>query len=297
MNQLTYLSIQIVPTLFLAYVIPVVAMVLFVLPGFCVHQKCEGCLEKFRNACRYFVGYILGFVEYKDEGSNSGFIVFGYIAPRFYGLYLFTTILLLLETSSAVFLDKFIFTTSTPSECPLDAKNSLYSCFSNSLNASVFDYPLNCSDIEYLASNNINSFQCYQFVFDYAGAAGDATGLFAVSGSIMAFIIWVILKVTEGRQGIKKGSYCKIFFILFLQHFSPLLITVGTIALQSIPVVEDFLTSDIDKFLRLYSLYFALAMSLVTPWYIFKKKEEYENIDIQNAENGESTKLSGAEVV
>ena len=184
------------------------------------------------------------------------------------------------STSSAVFMDKFLFAISYPSACPLDADSSVYACFSG--NASAYDNPLNCSDQQYLNSFNITMFQCFKLGLDYVGAAAAATGMFTVSGSIMAFIIWGLLKATGGRSGAKKLGLVKMVVILLLQLFVCLLIGVGESILLFIPDLEDFLTSDVDNMMRLFTLTFILMMSIGTPWPLFIKEEEYSELPGQN---------------
>ena len=278
MDESFYMALRLIPTIVLGYAPAILATIFFFLPVFLPSEMASKRLMtymyEFHKACISFVGYAFRFVEHKDDDSGDDlFIIFGYIAPKAFQPFLCLMIFTLWMTSSVVFLERFVMITSTLSHCPLEADNSLYACFPASENLSL-DSPLDCSDTFYLESNNFTSFRCYEFVFDYAEAAGDATGTLAISGSIMSFTIWAILKISGGKRSSNTCSDLKSLIILALQGCGPIIVATIVVTIIVIPDSRDVLLSDTTDIMNFISLCFTLVLPIFTPWYKFTKVKE-----------------------
>ena len=218
----------------------------------------------------------------QDSEEKPETLLFGFVVPQtfIYQILLFSVVICFV--SLAIFWDTFLFEVSYL--CNPDIPD--LHCFSGK---SLSEHELNCSNTDYLEQNNYSSFECYQFVFDFSNAAGNAGGVFTMSSVVFGVSTWLLLSISNGAHGSKKQKIATFCIQTTSMIFATFGVIVGPIAVSFIgnAIHYDFKITQIIQAVVLFSI---ILLTLGMPWYWFKKPNNLNQRNPENEEKYESIK-------
>ena len=217
------------------------------------------------NLFYHVIKHVYKRILYKSRTHPKQFVVAGYRAPKWYIFWLFGLLYGTAAFAGAVFWDNFLLEESTT----CNSNDPELACFS--FPASLSDYPLNCSDTEYLTNNNLTEFVCFKFTLDFGNASGAAGGTFILSAVVLGTITVLLLKCSQGRNP-KGKKWLRRTVTIILQVLGFMITLAMPVILFFAPILGDLLYRSVESILQTFAAIFLVLVAITTPWYWFEKE-------------------------
>ena len=262
-----YLLLYSIPILFLLIAQMIIYFIGFILCLFIYFKKRELNSKFAHSVARRIFNMKAG---PNDCGEKPQTLLFGYVVPNVYIYQILLFSILLCCNSMMIFWDTFLIEES-------------YLCNSNVPNLHCYSH--NSSDELNCSNTTETSVYCYQFVFNFSSAAGNATGVFLMSSIVFAINTWLLLRISKGKHGTRKQK-CRALCVQLTEF-------VGIIILQFIfPYIVDFAYFKSKHIILRISFFLTLQLSISMPWWRFYKPEEQHEMSSYQAEQHEHVQTS-----